>query len=69
LARFPETATNRAVYVPTPMTDEDEMVLREAGLDVRDMRFLDSKTGGVDWEGLREDLQVCSGWISGAGRS
>jgi aspartate aminotransferase len=51
------------------MTDEDEMVLREAGLDVRDMRFLDSKTGGVDWEGLREDLQVCSGWISGAGRS
>ncbi|GFZ50063.1 hypothetical protein JCM24511_07816 [Saitozyma sp. JCM 24511] len=57
LARFPETATNRAVYVPTPMTDEDEMVLREAGLDVRDMRFLDLKTGGVDWEGLREDLQ------------
>lgn len=44
------------------MTDEDEMVLREAGLDVRDMRFLDLKTGGVDWEGLREDLQVSSGF-------
>lgn len=31
--------------------------LQDAGLEIRSFRFLDLKTGGVDWESLREDLQ------------
>lgn len=58
LSRFPiVTTAQRSIYIPTPTTDEDVAVLRDAGLDIKMYRFHDLKTGMVDWEGMRDDLQ------------
>jgi hypothetical protein len=47
--------------VPDPISWEDEAAIKSAGaaLEVRRMRFLDTRGNGVDWEGMREDLMVC----------
>ena len=55
LSRFP-VPPGRHVFIPTPTTEEDTTVLRDAGLEIRHYRFLDRKTGAVDFEGLRDDL-------------
>ncbi|KLT39975.1 PLP-dependent transferase [Cutaneotrichosporon oleaginosum] len=57
LSRFPATASMRSVLVQTPAAEEDIAALRDGGLDVKMIRFLDHKTGLVDWDGFREDLQ------------
>ncbi|TXT13344.1 hypothetical protein VHUM_00711 [Vanrija humicola] len=58
LSRFPVVTTaQRSIYIPNPTTDEDVAVLRDAGLDIKMFRFHDLKTGMVDWEGMRDDLQ------------
>ncbi|WRT69523.1 uncharacterized protein IL334_006510 [Kwoniella shivajii] len=57
LSRFPSVPITKTVFVPSPTADEDTTALQDAGLEIRSFRFLDMKTGSVDWEGLREDLQ------------
>lgn len=57
LSRFPTLPPTKTVFIPSPTTDEDVAALQDAGLEIRSFRFLDLKTGGVDWESLREDLQ------------
>ncbi|WWD20159.1 hypothetical protein CI109_104635 [Kwoniella shandongensis] len=57
LSRFPATPNTKTVYIPSPTADEDTTALQDAGLEIRSFRFLDLKTGSVDWEALREDLQ------------
>ncbi|WVQ96110.1 hypothetical protein IAU59_003212 [Kwoniella sp. CBS 9459] len=57
LSRFPSIPATKTVFIPSPTADEDTTALQDAGLDIRSFRFLDLKTGGVDWENLREDLQ------------
>ena len=47
----------RAIYTPYPTSAEDLATLKESGLEIRMFRFLDQKAGGIDWDGLREDLQ------------
>jgi aspartate aminotransferase len=54
LSRIP--SRGRQVYLPSPSTDEDTRTLRDAGLEIRYYRFLDRKTGNVDFDGLREDI-------------
>ena len=49
-------ARGRQVYLPSPSLDEDARALRDAGLDVRYYRFMDKKTGQVDFDGMREDI-------------
>jgi aspartate aminotransferase len=46
------------VFIPNPTTEEDATALRDAGLEIRHYRFLDRKNGGVDFDGLKEDLGV-----------
>jgi aspartate/tyrosine/aromatic aminotransferase len=58
LARFPPTANGRAIYVPNPTLPEDLVSLKASGMEIRQFRFLDQRLGGIDWEGLREDLMV-----------
>jgi len=58
LARFPPTANGRAIYVPNPTLPEDLVSLKASGMEIRQFRFLDQRQGGIDWEGLREDLMV-----------
>ncbi|WVF68585.1 hypothetical protein IAT40_003354 [Kwoniella sp. CBS 6097] len=57
LSRFPSIPAAKTVFIPSPTADEDTTALQDAGLEIRSFRFLDFKTGGVDWENLREDLQ------------
>ncbi|KAK1923721.1 pyridoxal phosphate-dependent transferase [Papiliotrema laurentii] len=54
LSRIP--SRGRQVYLPSPSTDEETRTLRDAGLEIRYYRFLDRKTGNVDFDGLREDI-------------
>ena len=58
LARCAFTTTSRPIFIPSPTTEEDTATLRQSGLDIEYYRFLNSRTGAVDFEGLREDLQV-----------
>ncbi|ODO00712.1 hypothetical protein L198_03038 [Cryptococcus wingfieldii CBS 7118] len=48
----------RPIFIPTPTSHEDYNTLKSSGLDIRSFRFLDPRTGGVDWESLREDLSA-----------
>ncbi|WVQ75136.1 hypothetical protein IAR50_004745 [Cryptococcus sp. DSM 104548] len=54
----PNPASPRPIYIPTPTSHEDYNTLKSSGLDIRSFRFLDPRTGGVDWESLREDLSA-----------
>jgi aspartate/tyrosine/aromatic aminotransferase len=58
LSRHPSHPPLKAIYIPNPTTEEDAWALKDAGLEIRLYRFFDRKTGTVDWEGMREDLQV-----------
>lgn len=55
LSRFPASGA-RTVYLPVPTPEEDVAALRGAGLEIKFYRFLNQKTGTVDWEGMRDDL-------------
>ncbi|WWC65708.1 uncharacterized protein I303_108329 [Kwoniella dejecticola CBS 10117] len=57
LSRFPPIPATKTIFVPSPTADEDTKALQDAGLEIRSFRFLDYKTGSVDWDGLRADLQ------------
>jgi aspartate aminotransferase len=57
LSRFPAHPAPKVIYIPNPTIEEEAWALREAGLEIRLYRFFDRRTGGVDWEGMREDLQ------------
>jgi aspartate aminotransferase len=58
LSRAPPTSAGRVMYVPDPVSPEDLLALKSSGMEIRQFRFLDSRLGGIDWEGLREDLSV-----------
>lgn len=58
VARFPSSSSGRAIYVPSPTSPEDLLALKHSGMEIRQFRFLDGRNGGIDWEALREDLQV-----------
>ena len=56
LARFyPYT---KAIYLPTPSWGNHTPIFRDSGLEVRNYRFFDKKTVGLDFAGLKEDLLV-----------
>lgn len=57
LSRHPSHPPLKTIYIPNPTTEEDAWALKDAGLEIRLYRFFDRKTGGIDWEGMREDLQ------------
>jgi len=47
----------KRIYIPNPTIEEEACTIRDAGLEIRLYRFFDPRTGVVDWEGMREDLQ------------
>jgi hypothetical protein len=44
--------------VPNPTLPEDLVSIKASGMEIRQFRFQDQRLGGIDWEGLREDLMV-----------
>ena len=56
LARF--YAHSKVIYLPVPSWGNHTPIFRDSGLEVRGYRYFDKKTVGLDFEGLREDLEV-----------
>ncbi|KAL5535850.1 AAT1 [Sanghuangporus sanghuang] len=55
LARFyPHT---KVIYLPVPSWGNHTSIFRDSGLEVKGYRYFDKKTVGLDFAGLKEDLQ------------
>lgn len=51
---------NKTIYLPTPSWGNHTPIFRDSGLEVKQYRYFDKKTVGLDFEGLKEDLKVNS---------
>lgn len=49
--------THKVIYLPTPSWGNHPRVFGDSGLEVRQYRYFDKKTVGLDFAGLKEDLQ------------
>ena len=67
LARFyPHSKT---IYIPSPSWGNHTPVFRDSGLDVKNYRYFDKKTVGLDFEGLTQDLKVWHVFLLGSAGS
>lgn len=57
LSRFPAASAPKAIYIPNPTVEEEAFAIRDSGLEINLYRFFDRRTGGVDWDGMREDIR------------
>jgi len=53
-----ESGAAPTIYLPTPTWGNHHNVFRESGLVVKQYRYFDSATGGVNIEGLLEDVRA-----------
>ena len=56
LARF--YPHSKSIYLPVPTWGNHIPIFRDSGLEVKTYRYFDKKTVGLDFAGLKEDLQV-----------
>ncbi|KAI0801318.1 PLP-dependent transferase [Fomes fomentarius] len=49
--------TNKTIYLPVPSWGNHTPVFRDSGLEVKGYRYFDKKTVGLDFVGLKEDIQ------------
>jgi aspartate aminotransferase, mitochondrial len=50
----------KTIYLPNPSWGNHTPVFRDSGLEVRQYRYFDKSTVGLDFAGLKADLLVCS---------
>ena len=48
----------KAIYLPTPTWGNHIPIFKDSGLEVKNYRYYDKKTVGLDFKGLIEDLKV-----------
>ncbi|KAI0825186.1 pyridoxal phosphate-dependent transferase [Trametes gibbosa] len=48
---------SKAIYIPTPSWGNHTPIFRDSGLEVKNYRYFDKKTVGLDFKGLKEDLK------------
>lgn len=48
----------KVIYLPTPSWGNHTPIFRDSGLEVRNYRYFDKGTVGLDFEGLKADLKV-----------
>jgi aspartate aminotransferase len=48
---------SKVIYLPVPSWGNHTPIFRDSGLEVRGYRYFDKKTVGLDFAGLKEDLQ------------
>lgn len=58
LSRFYPRDASPIVYLPTPTWGNHGAIFKDARLEVRNYRYFDKKTNGLDLSGMLEDLQV-----------
>ncbi|KAG1881718.1 pyridoxal phosphate-dependent transferase [Suillus tomentosus] len=49
---------SKTIYVPSPTWGNHIPLFKDSGLEVKYYRYFDKKTVGLDFEGLKEDLQT-----------
>ncbi|KAE8212081.1 hypothetical protein CF327_g4247 [Tilletia walkeri] len=49
---------NKAIYLPTPSWGNHTPIFRDSGLEVKQYRYYDKETVGLDFKGLIEDLKA-----------
>ena len=49
---------SKVIYLPVPSWGNHTPIFKDSGLEVRGYRYFDKKTVGLDFAGLKEDLQV-----------
>jgi aspartate aminotransferase len=49
---------SKTIYLPVPSWGNHTPIFRDSGLEVRGYRYFDKSTVGLDFEGLKADLQV-----------
>ena len=50
---------NTALYLPTPTWANHIPLFKDAGLQVRNYRYYNPNTCGLDFEGMKSDIKVC----------
>jgi aspartate aminotransferase len=63
LQRFYPNA--KAIYLPTPTWGNHIPIFKDSGLEVKQYRYYDKETVGLDFKGLIEDLQVRAVLLNG----
>jgi len=48
---------SKIIYLPNPTWGNHIPLFKDSGLEVRQYRYFDKKTVGLDFEGLKEDLK------------
>lgn len=48
----------KTIYLPTPSWGNHTPIFRDSGLEVKQYRYYDKKTVGLDFDGMIEDLKV-----------
>ena len=48
----------KVVYLPTPSWGNHTPIFRDSGLEVRQYKYFDRSTVGLDFEGMKADIRV-----------
>jgi len=48
----------KIIYLPLPSWGNHAPIFRDSGLEIQGYRYFDKETVGLDFKGLKEDLQV-----------
>lgn len=48
----------KTMFVPTPTYGNHNPIIKDSGLDIKKYRYYDAATGGLDFEGMKEDIKV-----------
>ncbi|KAH6593169.1 hypothetical protein BASA61_004338 [Batrachochytrium salamandrivorans] len=56
LNRYFQGAGGKKIYLPTPSWGNHTPIFKDAGLEVGQYRYFDKSTNGLDFDGLRADL-------------
>lgn len=49
---------SKTMFVPTPTYGNHLPIIKDSGLDLAKYRYYDAATGGLDFAGMKEDIQV-----------
>lgn len=63
---------SKTIFLPTPSWGNHTPIFKDSGLEVKQYRYYDKKTVGLDFQGMIEDIKVCIcavGWFAVPRRS
>lgn len=50
---------SKTIFLPTPSWGNHTPIFKDSGLEVKQYRYYDKKTVGLDFQGMIEDIKVC----------